>query len=377
MGHPRRSASQLVDADRLTPRTPNDGLRSVGAMASPDEDGEPAPPSPPAAWVELVGIARAYRRSRALSAAAELGIADLLASGPRSVDDLARATATDPEALYRLLRALAALGVFHEDGDRCFGLTAMGELLRADHPLSVGPIAQLLGADYEWASWGELLHSVRTGENAARHALGTDVWEHRRQHPADSEVFDAAMRTFSAADAPALLGAYDFGRHRVIADIGGGTGALLAALLRALPAVKGILFDQPQVVAGVATVGVEDRVEVVAGSFFESVPGGADLYLLRRILHDWPDDEATAILQRVKQAMGSGAVLVIVDAVIGPPNEDPLTKFLDLGMLVSEGGRERTEADWSVLLTGAGFRVVGLRRATATSHVIEAVPHST
>jgi hypothetical protein len=333
---------------------------------------------PPPGFVELVGIARAYRRSRALSVVAELGVADLLVDGPLPVEALVAGTGTDPGALYRLLRALAALGVFHEDGERRFGLTAMGELLRSDHPLSVRPVARLLGADYEWASWGELLHSVRTGENAARHALGTDVWEHRRRHPDEREVFDAAMRTFSEADAPALLAAHDFGRHRVIADVGGGTGALLAALLARLPGTRGILFDQPTVVADAAAVldrtGVGPRVDVVAGSFFETVPGGADCYLLRRILHDWTDPEAIEILANVRRAMEPGARLIVVDAVVGPANEDPLTTFLDLGMLVVEGGRERTEAEWVSLLGDAGFRIVSTERATATSHVIEAAP---
>jgi hypothetical protein len=350
-------------------------------VASTGSDG-PVPPPPSAEpFVQLVGIARAYRRSRALSVAAELGVADLLAEGARPVEELAGATATDIEALYRLLRALASLGVFHEGIDRRFSLTPMGELLRTDHPRSVRPIARLLGADYEWSSWGELLHSVRTGENAARHVLGIDVWEHRHLHPGDSEVFDSAMRTFSEADAPALLAAYDFGRHRVIADIGGGTGALLGALLRELPGVRGILFDQPGVVANAAPVlvgaRVEARVEVLAGSFFESVPSGADVYLLRRILHDWTDPDALKILRVVHREMGPGARLVVVDAVVGLPNEDPLTTFLDLGMLVVEGGRERTEAEWAALLADGGFRIVSMQQATATSHVIEAVPVST
>lgn len=332
---------------------------------------------PPDPFVELVGIARAYRRSRALSVAAELGIADHLSEEPRAVDDLAAATGTNADALYRLLRALASIGVFHEDPDRRFSLTPMGEHLRTDHPLSVRPIARLLGADYEWAAWGELLHSIRTGENAAAHALGMDVWEYRRRHPGDSGVFDAAMRTFSSADAPALLAAHDFTRHRVIADIGGGVGALLAAILPELPHARGILFDQPQVVADAGPVlnesGVADRVEVVAGSFFESVPSGADAYVLRRVLHDWTDDDATEILRCLRRSIGSGARLLIVDAVVGPPNEDPLAAFLDLGMLVSEGGRERTEAEWVALLDAGHFRVESLTRATPTSHVIVAV----
>lgn len=329
-------------------------------------------------FVTLVGMAREYRRSRALFVVAELGVADLLADGARGVDELAATTETDVEVLYRLLRALASVGVFHESGDRRFALTPMGEHLRSDHPRTVRPLARLLGADYEWAAWGDLLHSVRTGENAAAHALGMNVWEYRRRHPADNEVFDAAMRTFSESDAPALLAAYDFGRHQVIADIGGGTGGLVAAVLGAVPHLHAILFDQPQVVAHaelvLADAGVADRVEVVGGSFFESVPTGADAYVLRRILHDWTDEDATAILRCLRRSVAADARLVLVDAVVGPPNQDPQSKFLDLGMLVSAGGRERTEAEWASLLEAGGFRLVGVTPATASSYVLEAVP---
>ena len=329
-------------------------------------------------FVELLGIVRGYQRSRALTVAAELGIADLLHDGRRSVENLAADTGTDADTLYRLLRALASIGVFHEEAERAFTNTAMSEYLRSDHPLSVGPVARMFGADYEWKAWGELLHSVRTGENAARHALGMDVWEYRRKHPEANEVFNAAMRTFSSGDAEGLLAAYDFGRHRVIADIGGGTGAALASILRAFPQTRGLLFDQPQVVANAGAVldaaGVAERVEVTSGSFFESVPTGADAYMLRRVLHDWMDAEATEILRCVRRSMSTDDLVLVVDAVVGPPNDDPLVKFLDLMMLVSEGGRERSEPEWRALLAAAGFGLVGTTRATPNLHVIEAAP---
>jgi O-methyltransferase/methyltransferase family protein len=330
----------------------------------------------PDLFAELVDMARAYRRARALSVAAELGVADHLGDEPVPVTALAVATASDADSLYRLLRALAALGVFAEDEDRSFRLTPTGELLRSDHPRSVRPIARLLGADYEWAAWGRMLHGVRTGENAATDALGMDVWEHRRRNAHDHEVFDAAMRTFSSNDAPALLRAHDFARYSVVADVGGGTGALLAEVLRATPGVRGILFDQPQVVAAATPVleraGVADRVDVRGGSFFDSVPRGADVYLLRRILHDWSDQDALRILRAVRHAASVDSRLVVIDAVLGPPNEDPGAKFLDLGMMVSEGGRERDAGEWESLLAAGGFRIASITRATRTSHVIEA-----
>lgn len=332
----------------------------------------------PREFVELMAIVRGYQRSRALTVIAELGIADLLHDGPRHVDDLAAATSTHAPALYRVLRALASIGVFIEDTGQRFALSAMGDYLRRDHPLSLDPAARMFGADYEWRAWGELGHSVATGETAAVHALGMDVWEHRRLHPEQGEVFDAAMRTFSRGDNAGVLAAHDFGRYKLIADIGGGTGAVLAAVLAAHPGTRGILFDQPQVVAAADPVlrdaDVADRVTVVPGDFFDSVPKGADAYLLARILHDWADEDALRILTGIRAAMTPEARLLIIDAVVGPPNEDPLVKFLDLMMLVSAGGRERTEAEWRGLLADAGLEFVAATRATPNKHVIEARP---
>ena len=247
-----------------------------------------------------------------------------------------------------------------------------------DHPLSVAPLARMYGAPYEWRAWGELLHSVRTGENAATHALGTDVWEYRRRHPEEQEVFDAAMRTLSRAATPGILAAHDFARHRVLADVGGGTGALLASVLQAHPRLRGVLVDQPQVLAGapavLAAAGVTDRVTVVPGDFFAEVPDGADAYLLSRILHDWPDDDAAAILRRVRAVLSPDSVLLLHDAVLGPPDGDASVAFLDLMMLVSAGGRERTEAEWRELFGAAGLRWAGAVRVGPSSSLITAVP---
>jgi O-methyltransferase domain len=234
----------------------------------------------------------------------------------------------------------------------------------------------MFGADYQWRAWAELPHSVRTGGNAAVNALGCDVWEYRRRHPAHGEVFDATMRSFSRADGPAVLAAHDFGRYGVVADIGGGTGAVLAAVLAAHPSVRGILFDQPHVVAGadplLRAAGVADRVSVVAGDFFVGLPTGADAYLLARILHDWVDEDALRILRAVRAAMDGDARVLLVEAVVGPPNDDPQTKFLDLLMLVSAGGRERTEDEWRALLAAADLKLLAATRATANKYVIEA-----
>jgi hypothetical protein len=332
---------------------------------------------PPREFIELATIARAYQGSRALTVAADLAIADRLVDGPKSAEELAVETGTHPPTLYRVLRALASIGVFHELDDRKFALNDVAEFLRSDHPLSVAPLARMLGADYEWKAWGELHHSVRTGANAAVHALGIDAWEYRRLHPEDNEVFDAAMRTLTRSYADEVS-AYDFARHRMIADIGGGTGALIAAILQAYPDSRGILFDQPQVVANAAPVlegaGVADRVELLGGNFFDNVPDGADAYILRRILHDWVDDKCVEILRCIRSAMTNEATLLVIEGVVGRPNEDPVIKFLDLMMLVSAGGRERTETEWRALLSESGFRLEQMVPATANSHLLVALP---
>lgn len=329
-------------------------------------------------YATLMGMARGYQRSQALAVAAELGIADLVAAGSRSAAELASATTTDPAALYRLLRALASIGVFHEDEHRCFALTAMGELLRRDHPQSIDPAVRMFCADYQWRAWGELGFSVRTGGNAAVHALGMDVWEYRRRNRGDGAVFDAAMRTTAASFVAGILDAYDFSRHAVIADVGGGNGTLLAAILQAHPTVDAILAEQPHVLvdapAVLAAAGVADRVRMVECDFFAAVPPGADAYLLLRVLHDWDDEDAVRILSRVQEAMDRSARLLVVDAVVGPPNEDAPTKFLDMMMLVSAGGRERTADEWTDLLAAAGFRLERIVPAGPGRSILEAVP---
>ena len=332
---------------------------------------------PPREFTELLAIARGYQRSQALAVAARLRVADLLATGPQTAAELARSTGTHAPTLYRLLRALSSIGVFTELTGQSFENSALSEYLRSDHALSVAPTVEMFCGDYEWTAWGALDHSVRTGENAATHALGMDVWEHRRLNPDAGSTFDAAMRTLSRANDDEV-GAHDFGSFAVIADIGGGTGALLSAILREHPQQRGILFDQPHVVENAAPVlaaaGVEERVEVVGGSFFESVPTGADAYVLRRILHDWTDEQCVEILQCLRRAMAPAARLLVIDAVVGAPNEDPLAKWLDLMMLVSAGGRERTIEEWVAVLADGGFRLVSTAAATASTNVIVAAP---
>jgi hypothetical protein len=318
-----------------------------------------------------------YQVSQALYVAATLGIADLLAGGPRGVEELAESTGTHAPTLYRLLRLLASLGVFAEDDGR-FGLTPLAECLRSDAPGSQRAWAIMVCGPSFWSSWGELLHSVRTGETAFPKVHGMDRWEYLARHPAERATFDAAMTANTALESAAVAGGYDFSGIGVLADVGGGAGGLLATILAAHPAVRGILFDQPQVVAGaedlLAHAGVADRCRSVGGDFFDSVPSGADAYLLKSVIHDWDDDQSVAILRTCRAAMTDQAKLLLVERIVRPGNEPDPAKFLDLLMLVMNGGRERTADDFERLLAAAGFRLSNIVPTGPVLSVIEGIP---
>ncbi|MEO5326579.1 methyltransferase [Mesorhizobium sp. CC13] len=260
-----------------------------------------------AAAADLMQMVNGYQVSQAICVAATLGIADHLTDGPRTSDQLAAATDAHPRSLYRLLRALASIGVLHEGEGRLFSLTALGTGLRSDAEHSVAPWARMVGRAYYRDAWGELLHSVRTGENAFAHAHGTGVWQYRIDHPEESGIFDRAMSSFVPAVAAAVLAAYDFSRFDVVMDVGGGQGALIAAILARNPRQRGILFDQPMVVQGAGatlqSASVADRCQVVGGDFFASIPEGADAHMLKWILHDWDDERSIAILKTCRRAI--------------------------------------------------------------------------
>ncbi len=328
--------------------------------------------------VSLRRLIDGYQVTQAIHVAATLGIADLLQAGPRSSDDLAATTTTHPRTLYRLLRALASVGVVHEVADRHFALTPLGACLCSDAPEPLGPWAAFVGRPYEFNAWGHLLHSVQTGENATRHVHGMSGWDYRERHPEEGAIFDRAMTGNSRVLAPAALNAYDFGRYETIVDVGGGQGAFLAAILAKHPAVHGILFDEQHVVAGAESVlqaaGVRDRCQIIAGDFFDSVPPGGDAYVLKVVIHDWEDAEAVAILRSCRQAIGEGGTLVVVERVVDRPNEDAPTKFADLNMLVGPGGQERTQEEFSALFAAGGFRLSRVIPTDSVLRVIEGVP---
>jgi hypothetical protein len=321
-------------------------------------------------------LVNGFRVSQAIHVAVVLGVSDLLAGGPRAVADLAEQTGCDTRSLYRLLRALATVGVYEELDTQQFRNTAMSDALRTDAPEPVAGHAAFVGRPYYWQAWSALLHSVRTGENAFRSVHGQGVWEYRVDHPEESTVFDAAMTSQSRFVAQAVLDVYDFGRFTKVVDVGGGRGAFIAATLRRWPELRGVVFDQPHVVAGAAELlreaGVEDRCEVVPGSFFDAVCSGGDAYVLKNVIHDWPDEQALAVLRTCRPAVGESAVLLLVERVIPGANEGPDAAFSDINMLVSPGGQERTEAQYAALLSAAGFRLRTVVPTASDVSVIEA-----
>jgi hypothetical protein len=326
----------------------------------------------------LLRMTNAYQVSQAIHVAATLGIADLLEDGPKSADELSQATNTHAPTLYRLLRALASVGVFAEEPDGQFGSTPLAEYLRTNAPRSLRAWAMLIGQQYGWTSWGHLLHSVRTGEPAFPDLYGTSAWEYRAAHHEEDAVFNAAMTALSGGVVEAIVQSYDFSGIGVLMDVGGGEGVLLAAILEANPALRGVLFDQPHVLTGanelLERTGVADRCELVSGSFFEAVPSGADAHLLKSVVHDWDDTATVEILRACRSTIADTGRLLVVEPIIRPGNEPDPAKFMDLNMLVMLGGRERTPDDFELLYAEAGFRLSDIIRTGSPYNIIEGVP---
>jgi SAM-dependent methyltransferase len=346
-------------------------------MSTPATTPEAAPPG-----AIIAGMARAHRETQMIYAAAELGLADLLAAGPRAAAELAAATGAHAPSLRRLLRALAAFGVVAEEEDGRFALTAEGERLRADVPGSLRSMVLDFGG-LAYATWAEFPHAVRTGGSAHERVHGMTVWEYYARHPEAGANFDAFMAAATARRTAALLAAYDFGAFGTIVDIGGGNGAFLAALLAAHPGARGVLFDQPHVVAAaeavLAAAGAGDRCRVVGGDFFADAVAGGDAYMLKQILHDWDDERAAAILATCRRAMPPGGRLLVMEwvlperATVSPQHQEAFS--LDLQMLAYFGGaQERTAEEFRALFAAAGFALTGIVPTASPLSVIEGVP---
>lgn len=309
--------------------------------------------------------------------AAKLGIADLVAEQPRNAEEIAAATGTHAPSLYRVLRFLAMAGVFAENSDGKFELTPIAEPLRSDTPNSMRDYAIMMGEDWIWQAYGELMHTVKTGEIAHDKVQGMSSFEYYAQNEEVGKIFNRAMTNLSLLSAPAIVEAYDFSGIGKLVDIAGGHGLLLAAILKANSHLHGILFDLPFVIEGAGELleseGIAARTEKVSGNFFDSVPSGADAYLMKHIIHDWNDEQSIKILQNVYRVMNEDGKVLIVEMVVPVGNEPSPAKGLDLVMLTIEGGKERTEKEYRELLEAAGLRPTRTIPARSPFSIIEAV----
>ncbi len=308
--------------------------------------------------IELMRLINGYQVSQALHVAATLGVADQLKDGPKSYDAVAQAYGVHPTSLYRLLRALAAVGVFHETGNKEFTLTPLGVCLTSDALGSRRNYARWIGTPGQWRSWGNLLHSIKSGESATRFTHGMDAWTYRMQNPEEQAVFNRAMTDNSRSEAQAALEAFDFRRFGCVVDVGGGQGLLL----------------KEQVLA---SAGLAQRRQIVAGSFFESVPEDGDVYVMKAILHDWDDRASIDILQTCRRAMSPAATLIVIERVVGPPNEIPEGKFSDLNMMVQYAALERTRQEFHNLLMSGGFEMTEVVPTRTPLSLIVGQPMST
>jgi hypothetical protein len=318
-----------------------------------------------------------YWVSQALYVAAKLGVADLLADGPRPVEALAAATQTDSSSLRRILRALASIGVFTEARPGTFALTPLAALLRTGTPDSMRALT-IMYAEEQYRAWGDVLHSVQTGKTAFEKQFGTSYFAYLAQHPAADRVFNEAMTGYTTQLVGAVVDAYDFSPFKAVVDVGGGYGTLLAAILHRHPVTRGILFDQPHVVAAageqLAVAGVAERCTTVGGDFFVEVPASGDAYVLAQILHDWDDERSVAILRQCRRAIPVHGKLLVVELVL-PPGEEPFFgKWLDLHMLVMLGARERTATEYDALFRAAGFALTRVVPTAAGPSIVEAMP---
>jgi O-methyltransferase domain/Dimerisation domain len=327
----------------------------------------------------MLNLIVGYWVSRMIFVAAKLGLADLLQDGPKSAADLAKSTRTNAPALFRVMRALASVGVFGERADGKFELTPLASTLRSDVEGSMRGFALMMIENYNWDSWKDLRHSVDTGAVALEKALGMKVFEYLDAHPEDARIFGESMSNLSAVEHPAIVAAYPFSRFAKIVDVGGGHGSLVSAILAANPKLEGVLYDNPTVVENArkaphVTKDVAARLEIIGGNFFESVPAGGDAYIMKYIMHDWNDELAIELLGNCRKAMSRNSTLLVVDTVIPAGNDPHWGKLLDINMMVLTGGLERTEKQFAELFKRAGFELTRVVTTACPLSIVEGRP---
>lgn len=333
--------------------------------------------SPPPAAEQMLQIISGFWTSRAVYVIAKLGIPDMLKSGPKTADDLASATNMHGPSLFRLLRALSSVGVLSAEGNS-FSLTPLSETLVTDAPGSLRWFAVSELGQEHYPAWGNLMHSVKTGEIAFDNFFGMDIWKYFSQNPEDAAVFNNSMSAVTAATNEAITSLYDFSRFKKLVDVGGGHGGLITGILQKNPNLKGVLFDAPEVIEGarqkIDAAGLADRCETVPGDFFQAVPAGGDAYIMKWIIHDWDDQKSNTILRHVRNQIPANGRLILVDCVVPETNEPHFSKFIDMNMLVMTGGKERTEKEFQELLSAAGFKLLRVIPTELPTSIIEAEP---
>src|SRR5262245_38660277 len=335
---------------------------------------EPAAPAPQFAMLQMI---TGFWVSRAIYVAAKLGLADLVKDSPKTADELARLTGTHSPSLYRALRALASIGVFTDDGRGRFAQTPLSETLRSDTPGSLRALAIVELGQEHYPAWGNLMHSVKTGEIAFDNLFKQTAWEYYARNPEDAKNFNESMKGLTEVVNVAVLKAYDFSGADKLVDVAGGTGRFISSILAAHPRMRGVLFDLPHVIAEAGPLldaaGVRDRCETSTGDFFRLVPEGGDAYVMKWIIHDWDDEKSTIILKNIHRAMDKKGKLLLIEMVVTEGNQPDLSKLLDLDMMVMTGGRERTEAEFKSLLAASGFKLTRVIRTTSPVCIIEAI----
>ncbi len=326
---------------------------------------------------QLGSMITGYWTTQAVYVAAKLGLSDLLHTEPQTPEQLAAQLNVQAGPLYRVLRALASLGIYQQQADGRFAMTPLAEGLRSDVPNSQRAFAIMSGEE-QYKSWGELLYSVQTGKIAFDHLFGEPVFDYLSKHPAQAAVFDTAMVSVHGRETAAMVDAYDFSPLGTVADIGGGNGSLLRGILQKYPKVRGMLCDLPGVIERAAPLiaadGLAGRIQAIPVNFFEAVPPGADAYVMRHIIHDWADQPALTILGNIRKVIGMEGRLLVIENVIPPGNEPSFTKLLDLMMMVGPGGKERTESEYRELFANSGFRLERIVSTPADVSVIEGRP---
>jgi 2-polyprenyl-3-methyl-5-hydroxy-6-metoxy-1,4-benzoquinol methylase len=326
--------------------------------------------------VQLMQILFGFAASRAIGVTAELRIADLLQDGPKTAEQLAEQTNVHPRSLYRVLRACASVGVYSENSEKQFSLTPLAEPLMSDVPGSLRAFAEMITTDWQFQTWAELSYTVKTGKPAFDKVHGMTSFEYFWSNERAGQQFNDAMTSNSSFASVAVVNAYDFSTISSLVDVGGGHGFLLASILTKYSTVKGILYDMPAIVAEaekqLLAHGVTDRCETVGGNFFESVPKGADAYIMKHIIHDWNDEQCITILENCRNAMTPGGKVLVVEMVLPDGNEPSIGKFIDLQMLQFLPGCERTEAEYRLLFDKAGLQLDRIVPTTSPFSIIEA-----